>query len=111
MAADVLDRLEAALIAERDALRGQDAEALTRTTDAKIAALRAVEAQGPLVARPGAERLRHLAQINRENGILLARRRRAVTFALRQLGHSDTSSYTVRGHYASTPVRRVLATA
>lgn len=111
MAADVLDRLEAALIAERDALRGHDTEALTRTTEAKIAALRAVESQGTGLARPGAERLRHLAQMNRENGILLARRRRAVTFALRQLGHSDTSSYNVRGHYASAPARRVLATA
>ncbi len=111
MTLDVLDHLESALLAEREALRGHDVDALMRTTEAKQQALRSAEAQGATLARTAPERLRHLAQINRENGILLARRRRAVTFALRQLGHSDTSSYTTRGHYASTPARRVLATA
>jgi hypothetical protein len=109
MTPSALDLLEAALVAERDALRGQDVEALLRANAAKIGALRAAEAQGPAGAPP--ERLRALAEYNRENGILLARRRRAVNFALRQLGRADAMGYSPRGAYAQKSVGRSLAIA
>lgn len=43
MTALLLDALDAALRAERDALSGQDVEALLRSTEAKLQALRAAE--------------------------------------------------------------------
>ena len=46
MTAPLLDALEAALRAERDALSGQDVEALLRSTEAKLQALRAAESAG-----------------------------------------------------------------
>jgi hypothetical protein len=105
-----LDVLEHALEAEREALLGHDVEALVRSTEAKLAALRAVEgAAPPLDAH---QRVQALAELNRQNGLLLARRRRAVGFALRQLGRSDgPSGYDARGKAASAYTSRALAVA
>ena len=71
-----LERLAAALSAEREALIAHDVDALMRSTRDKIVALRELETypsgelSGPLA---------ELAEFNRANGALLARRRREVT--------------------------------
>jgi len=109
MTAALLDALEAALRAERDALNGQDVEALLRSTEAKLQALKAVEA-----AAPGGEdhaRIAALADYNRENGLMLARRRRAVAFALKQLGRGETVGYDPRGQRTQGQWTRPIAVA
>ena len=109
MTAPLLDALEAALRAERDALNGQDVEALLRSTEAKLQALRAAES-APLGAADG-PRVAALAAFNRENGLMLARRRRAVAFALRQLGHAEAVGYDTRGQRAQGTWSRPIAVA
>jgi len=104
-----LDDLEAALKAERDALSGSDVEALLVSTEAKLKALRAAEA-APLAA-DDAPRVQALAQYNRENGLLLARRRRAVAFALGQLGRTEPTGYDPRGQRAGAGYSRPIAVA
>jgi len=105
----LLDRLEAALHAEREALAGQDVEALLRSTEAKLQALKAVEAAP--VAPHDRARIARLAELNRENGLMLARHRRAVAFALRQLGRSEAEGYDPRGQRAQGAWTRPIAVA
>ena len=109
MTATLLDALEAALRAERDALAGQDVEALLRSTEAKLHALRAAES-APL-SREDAPRVARLAEFNRENGLMLARHRRAVSFALRQLGHGEAVGYDRGGQRAASSWSRPIAVA
>jgi len=105
----LLDALEAALRAEREALSGQEPEALLRSTEAKLAALRALDGLPPATA--DADRIAALAAYNRENGLLLARHRRAVAFALRQLGHAEAVGYGPRGQHARPGWQRPIAIA
>lgn len=83
-----LQRLREALASERQALLEHDVERLMRVTQEKLEALRALEADIP----QGEEAtLRELAEANRANGVLLARRRREVNWALRHLGRSESA--------------------
>jgi len=109
MTAAPLDALEAALRAERDALSGQDVEALLRSTEAKLQALHAAESAG--LGSEHGPRIVALAAYNRENGLLLARRRRAVAFALRQLGRVEAVGYGPRGQRAPSTWTRPIAVA
>lgn len=104
-----LQRLSDALGGERRALLEHDAEGLIRAVQAKLEALRELDAAMP----PGQQRrLRELAEINRANGVLLARRRREVNWALRQLGRSESApSYDANGQSSSLQASRPLAVA
>lgn len=83
---EFLQRLSDALAGERQALLDNDIDGLMRHTQDKLSALRALEARMP----EGEEvRLRELAEANRANGALLARRRREVNWALRHLGRTE----------------------
>lgn len=105
-AADALDALELALNDERRALIENDAEALMRSTQAKILALRQAEAGA---RASDAERLTALAELNRANGILLSRRRREVSWALRHLGRVESAGvYDAGGQAGSRPQSRIL---
>lgn len=104
-----LERLALALSDEREALIGHDVEALMRSTRDKIVALRELEAvpsgelSGPLA---------ELAELNRANGALLARRRREVNWALRHLGRVESApAYDASGRSESTRRPRELAVA
>lgn len=81
-------RLAAALAAEREALLGHDVEALLRSTQDKIVALRELETCS---ASDVAGTLESLSELNRANGALLARRRREVNWALRHLGRVESA--------------------
>lgn len=109
MTATLLDALEAALRAEREALHGQDVESLLRSTEAKLQALRAAESAQ--LGSEDAPRVAALADYNRENGLMLARRRRAVSFALRQLGRTEAVGYDTRGQRAQDTWSRPIAVA
>ena len=106
-AGEALDALQRALEDERRALLDNDAEALLQSTQAKIVALRRAE-----TLRPGhaeAERVMALSELNRSNGILLARRRREVTWALRHLGRVESSGvYDAGGQAGARPQSRCL---
>jgi len=109
MTAEPLHRLAAALEGERHALVHNDVTALVQATQDKLAALRELE-QSPPVEH--AERLRELAQRNLANGRLLARRRREVNLALRQLGRSEVApAYGANGHTGHVIRPRSLAVA
>ncbi|MDH5822739.1 flagellar protein FlgN [Luteimonas sp. RD2P54] len=104
-----LERLAAALAEERRALLEHDVEALMASTQAKLAALRALESHP---AEGIATRLAELAEANRANGALLARRRREVNWALRHLGRSESGSeYDARGRADVVRTTRQLAVA
>jgi flagellar biosynthesis/type III secretory pathway chaperone len=104
---DALDALEQALQDERRALVENDAEALLSSTQAKIVALRRAETLQPGHAE--ATRVMALAELNRSNGILLARRRREVSWALRHLGRVESSGvYDAGGHAGMRPQSRCL---
>ncbi len=104
-----MQRLSDALDAERQALIAHDVHALIRATGAKLEALRTLE--GALPVGEG-ERLQELAEQNRANGALLARRRREVNWALRQLGRSeDAPGYDAKGQSHLTRAGRPLAVA
>ena len=106
---DPLQQLSDALDGERQALIDHDIPALIAATGRKLEALRVLEAQPPLEQ---AERLRELAERNRANGVLLARRRREVNWALRQLGRSeDAPAYDAKGQAQTVHARRPLAVA
>ncbi|WP_101927712.1 MULTISPECIES: flagellar protein FlgN [Luteimonas] len=83
-----IERLARALADEREALLGHDVEALLRSTQDKIVALRALEF---CTASELAGPLEELAELNRANGALLARRRREVNWALRHLGRVESA--------------------
>lgn len=104
-----LQQLSDALDAERAALVAHDVQALIRATGAKLDALRALDGTPPLGQF---ERLRELAERNRANGVLLARRRREVNWTLRQLGRSEAApSYDSKGQSQLLKVHRPLAVA
>lgn len=104
-----LERLASALADEREALIGHDVDALMRSTRDKIVALRELEAcpDGEL-SGPMAE----LAEFNRANGALLARRRREVNWALRHMGRMESApAYDASGRAETTSRPRKLAVA
>lgn len=106
---DPMQRLSDALDGERQALIEHDVHALIRATGEKLEALRALEARPPV---DHAGRLQELAERNRANGALLARRRREVNWALRQLGRSENASaYDAKGQSQMLHTRRPLAIA
>ena len=84
-----LEALEAALNAERSALLEHDVDALLRSTAAKLAALRRAESM-PQEAL-ALDRVAALRTLNQDNNVLLLRRRREVTWALRHLGRVDAT--------------------
>lgn len=104
---EALDSLEQALQAERRALLEHDVDALVNSTAAKLSALRQVESlplQGDAPARVNA-----LSELNRANSILLARRRREVSWALRHLGRVESSGvYDAGGQSGARPQVRCL---
>jgi|SRR5688572_16858875 hypothetical protein len=85
-----LEALEHALHEERRALLEHDVDALLRSTQAKLVALRAAEAAGASGA--DAQRVLALSELNQANGALLARRRREVNWSLRHLGRLDADT-------------------
>lgn len=104
---EALDALERALQDERQALLDNDADALLRSTQAKITALRRAETLQP--GHADALRVSALSELNRSNGILLARRRREVTWALRHLGRVESSGvYDAGGQAGIRPQSRCL---
>jgi len=104
-----LDRLAAALADERRALLDHDVELLMRSTAEKLAALRELEEALP---QGQAERLAELAEANRRNGALLARRRREVNWALRHLGRAESApAYDAHGQTQQLRASRDLAVA
>lgn len=106
-AANALDALEQALDDERRALLDNDAEALMRSTQAKLAALR--DAEKVPLGQAEADRVAALSELNRANSVLLARRRREVTWALRHLGRVESAGvYDAGGHAGARPQSRCL---
>jgi len=104
-----LQRLSDALDAEREALVAHDVHALIKATGAKLEALRTLEAHPPVGE---ADVLQALAERNRANGVLLARRRREVNWSLRQLGRNeDAPAYDSRGQAHQPTSGRSLAVA
>ncbi|AOD15053.1 flagellar protein FlgN [Xanthomonas fragariae] len=106
---EFLQRLSDALAGERQALLENDIDGLMQHTQDKLSVLRALEAAMP----EGEEgRLRELAEANRANGALLARRRREVNWALRHLGRTESApSYDARGQSSVVRGGRSLAVA
>lgn len=103
----LLDALAQALAAERRALLDHDIDALIRSTENKLLALQAVEAAA--LPPDAGTRVRELAELNRANGSLLARRRREVNWALRHLGRSESApAYDAHGRTASLTQARSL---
>lgn len=105
--ANALDSLEQALQAERRALLDNDVDALLNSTQAKLVALRRVESQ-PLSGEANS-RVSALSELNRANSVLLARRRREVSWALRHLGRTESSGvYDAGGQSSLRPQARCL---
>ena len=89
-----------------DALE-HDVDALLNSTQAKLVALRRVESQ-PLQGH-ASDRVAMLSELNRANSVLLSRRRREVTWALRHLGRVEsTGVYDAAGHAGARPQARCL---
>lgn len=106
--ANVLDVLEGALQAERQALIDNDVVALLASTEAKVRALRQAESAPHDLS--AADRIAALRILNQANSVLLARRRREVDWALRHLGRTEsTGTYSAAGMTASRPQARQLA--
>lgn len=106
----IVERLAIALADEREALVGGDAEALMRATQDKLAALRGLESG--VDSAVVADRVAELAELNRANGALLARRRREVNWALRCLGRSESApAYDQSGGVERARSSRELAVA
>jgi len=84
-----LEQLQQALADEQHALIEYDAAALMAATECKLQALQWLEAHPPV---EHAHYLRELAQRNNANGLLLARRRREIDWALRYLGRSENTA-------------------
>lgn len=102
-----LEALEQALNAERRALLEHDVDALLSSTAAKLVALRRAEAMPPEVA--SVERVTALRTLNQANSVLLARRRREVSWALRHLGRVEsTGVYDASGQPGARPQARCL---
>lgn len=104
-----LQRLSDALAGERRALLEHDVEGLMQAVQAKLEALRALEADVPHGQQ---QRLHELAEANRANGALLARRRREVNWALRHLGRSESApAYDASGQANALQASRPIAVA
>ena len=88
LATHPLDALESALQAERRALLEHDVDALVRSTQAKLDALRQAERAA---GATDAVRISELHELNRANAVLLARRRREVAWTLRHLGRAEAN--------------------
>lgn len=102
-----LEALEQALNAERRALLEHDVDALLVSTADKLAALRRAETAPP--DPTAAERLSTLRALNQANGVLLARRRREVGWALRHIGRVEsTGVYDSSGQSGARPQARCL---
>ncbi|MGY0558854.1 flagellar protein FlgN [Lysobacter sp. A286] len=102
-----LDALEQALQAERQALLTHDVDALLGSTQAKLVALREVEKR-PL-SDDFSGRVIALSELNRANNVLLTRRRREVTWALRHLGRMESAGvYDTDGQASARPQVRAL---
>lgn len=114
MTAAPLQRLAAALDEERRAIIEHDVEALVRSTQEKLDALRSLGAAAAGFGFPAElqARLAELAEVNQANGILLARRRREVNWALRHLGRSESNgAYDAQGQTSSVSPIRPIAVA
>lgn len=85
-----LDALEQALSDERQALLDNDVDNLLASNKAKLAALDGIERFE--LDGADAERVRELIAKNSANKVLLARRRREVTWSLRYLGMTGAGS-------------------
>jgi hypothetical protein len=104
-----LQCLSDALADERRALLEHDVEGLMQAVQRKLEALRELEAHVPQGQQ---QRLRELAEANRANGALLARRRREVNWALRHLGRSESApAYDANGQSNALQASRPLAVA
>src|SRR5690606_42004795 len=102
-------RLAAALAHERRALLDHAVALLRGSSGGKPAALREREVAVP---QGQGERLAELAEANRRNGALLARRRREVNWALRHLGRAESApAYDAHGQAQQLHARRDLAVA
>lgn len=105
-----LSALEGALRREREALVVNDVEGLLVASQAKLDALRRLEADPP--SAEFANRMSMLADLNRENGHLLSRRRRVVDWTLRQLGRQPQPAlYDPQGSVKAQANSRVLGAA
>ncbi len=104
-----IQRLREALAGERQALIEHNIEGLIQATQDKLEALRALEADVPKGEEAA---LRELAEANRANGALLARRRREVNWALRHLGRSESApAYDASGQSHTLHATRPIAVA
>lgn len=102
-----LDQLEQALHAERCALIDHDVDALLRSTQTKLAAVRMLQALPAETIAP--MRVSELNALNQANHALLARRRREVTWTLRHLGRIDSVGvYDALGQPGARPRARSL---
>ena len=102
-----LEALEQALNAERRALLEHDVDALLRSTAAKLDALRRAETMPP--SATAVERVTALRALNQDNNVLLSRRRREVTWALRHMGRVEsTGVYDSSGQPGARPQARCL---
>jgi len=101
-----LEQLQQALADERQALIAHDAQALIIATECKLDALQKLEAHPPIEQ---ARYLRELADRNHANGLLLARRRREIDWALRYLGRSDSNAYNANGQAQWNGITKPLA--
>lgn len=106
-APDALTDLEHALNDERRALLEHDVEALLRSTQAKLCAVRALQGVPPGVAER--KRVNALNELNQANHVLLARRRREVNWALRHIGRAEAAPvYDASGQPGARPQARCL---
>ncbi len=102
-----LDALEQALDAERQALLDHDVDALLGSTQAKLVALRQLESRQ--LNDGMSARVLALADFNRANSVLLTRRRREVSWALRHLGRVESAGvYDAGGQSSTRPQVRIL---
>lgn len=102
-----LDALAVALRDERRALVENDASALVSANAAKLSALKTAQSlSGMADMKP---RVTELAELNRANGALLARRQREVRWALRRLGRVESGQgYGSNGKIQVRATSRVL---
>jgi len=109
MSGTTLTQLADALAEERHALLEHDAQRLLNASQVKHSALQALDASPPAGED---ERLLELAEANRMNGVLVARRRRELELTLRHLGQQEeTAGYDAQGQSRNRPPQRVLAVA
>jgi len=105
--ADPLDALEHALQCERRALIEHDVEALLRSTESKLAAVRQLQSLPPSAVAPA--RVSELNRLNQGNHALLARRRREVAWTLRHLGRVESAGvYDASGQQGARTQARCL---